>query len=235
MQLELFHDLREMLDKALVDFDRALGLNAANDGARAARGLTLLLKGNSAEGLVDVRTALDRNPNNYIAQIGQGLAMLLSGQTDRALLALNQVVGKNTTYDGLARTFRARALIEKKDTAGALGDLNIALGQRPNDPDALLLRSLVWLSMRDFDKSLDDLNKAITQRETVENHYVRAKIYEAQNKFDKASDDYRRATQLPAATVFDLLAQAEARQKTQQLTKKIPCGNSSSGTEGSCL
>jgi tetratricopeptide (TPR) repeat protein len=96
-----------------------------------------------------------------------------------------------------------------------------------------MTRSLIWLAMNDLPKSLDDLNKAIARHETVENYFVRAKIYEAQNKFDKAADDYRHATQLPAATVFDLLAQNEARQKAQQLTKKVPCGNSS-GT-GTCL
>jgi tetratricopeptide (TPR) repeat protein len=159
--------------------------------------------------------------------------MLTTGQTDRALVAPNQAVGKNTSYDVLARMLRARALLAKKDTSGALADLNIALGARPNDPGALLLRSLVWLDMRDFSKALDDLNKAIAERETVENYYVRAKVYEAQNKFDKATDDYRRSTQLPPATVFDVAAQTEARQKVQQLSKKVPCG-SSTGT-GTCL
>ena len=39
-------------DKALVDFDQALALYPAQDTARAARGLTLVLKGNTAEGVV---------------------------------------------------------------------------------------------------------------------------------------------------------------------------------------
>ena len=121
----------------------------------------------------------------------------------------------------------------KKDPTNALIDLNIALDQRPNDPEALLLRSLVWVATHDANKALDDLNKAIAQRETVENHYVRAKVYEAQGNFDKAADDYRRATQLPAASVFDVVAQNEAKQKTQQLSKKVPCGNSTGA--GTCL
>jgi tetratricopeptide (TPR) repeat protein len=222
-------------DKALVDFDQALALYPAQDTARAARGLTLVLKGNTAEGVVDIKTVLDRNPGHQIAQIGQGLAMLVSGQTDRALLALNQMIGKNTVYEHLARVLRARALLVKKDPAGALADLNVALDQRPNDPDALLLRSLVFFDKHETDKALDDLNKAIAQRETVENHFVRAKVYEAQSNFDKAAEDYRRATQLPAASVFDIKSQNEARQKVQQLSKKVPCGNSSSGGSGTCL
>jgi tetratricopeptide (TPR) repeat protein len=210
-------------DKALVDFDRALSINTANDDVRALRGLTLLLKGDSAEGLVDIRHVLDRNPNNTIAQIGQGLAMLLSGQTDRALVALNQVVGRSGTYDVLARTLRARALLAKEDTAGAMAEINTALGNVPDDPDALLLRSLILVDMGNYDQALEDLDKAIAKHETVENRYVRAKVHEAQNKLEKALEDYRQATKIAAGSVFDVEAQAEALQKVQQLAKKLPC------------
>jgi multidrug resistance efflux pump len=60
------------------------------------------------------------------------------------------------------------------------------------------------------------------------------KIYEAQSDFDKATEDYRRATQLAPAGVFDVLAQNEARQKIQQLSKKVPCGNTPAAG-GTCL
>jgi hypothetical protein len=62
------------------------------------------------------------------------------------------------------------------------------------------------------------------------NRYVRAKIHEAQNKLEKALEDYRRATEIAADSVFDTLAQAEALQKVQQLAKKVPCRGA-----GTCL
>jgi tetratricopeptide (TPR) repeat protein len=223
-------------DKALVDFDQALVLNQANDAARAARGLTLLLKGNSSEGLVDVKNALDRNPNNQMAELGQGLAMVLSGQYDRAIVALDQLIGKSVALDSLARLLRARAYLARKDTASAMADLNLVLGTRPNDADALRLRGIAWLANRDYDKALDDLTKAIAQRETVESYFVRAKIYEAQNSVDKATNDFRRATQLAPGSAFDLVAQAESKQKLQQLSKRVPCGNSvRNDKDGTCL
>jgi tetratricopeptide (TPR) repeat protein len=124
-------------------------------------------------------------------------------------------------------------LLAKNDTANALVGLNAVLGSRPNDSSALQTRSLVWLAMHSYENALDDLNKAIAQHETVEVYFARAKIYEAQNKLDKAADDYRRAIELPAATAFDVLAQAAAKQKTQQISKKVPCGNSTGA--GTCL
>jgi tetratricopeptide (TPR) repeat protein len=223
------------LDKALVDFDQALALNPMNDTARGARGLALLLKGNSAEGLVDIKNALDRNPNNQTAELGQGLAMLVSGQYDRAIVALNQVIGKAPSSDVFARTLRARAYLAKKDTVDAMTDLNLVLATRPNDGEALALRGIAYSATHEYDKALDDLTRAIAQHGSVERYFARATIFEAQNKIDKATDDYKSATHLAPASVFDVLAQAQSRQKIQQLGKRLPCGSGQGGKDDTCL
>jgi tetratricopeptide (TPR) repeat protein len=223
-------------DKAVVDFDRSLVLNPVNDTARASRGLVLLLKGNSAEGLVDVKNALDRNPNNQVAELGQGLAMLLSAQYDRAIVALDQLVGKTPTLDAFVRTLRARAYLGKKDAAGAMTDLNLVLATRPNDPDALSLRGIAFTSMKQYDKALDDLGKAIAQKPTIERYFARATAYEAKGDLDKATDDYRSATQMTPANVFDIAAQTQSKLKIQQLSKRTPCGSSGRGDkDDTCL
>jgi tetratricopeptide (TPR) repeat protein len=117
-----------------------------------------------------------------------------------------------------------------------MADLNLVLGTHPNDADALRLRGIAFSAMHDYDKALDDLSKAIARRQTVEGYFARAKIYEAQNNIDKATDDFRRATQLAATSVFDVLAQAESKQKIQQLTKRIPCGSPAKApSDGTCL
>ena len=47
-------------------------------------------------------------------------------------------------------------------------------------------------------------------------------MFEAQNDFDKASADLRRATELRPRNVFEAASQNAARQKLQQLAKRIP-------------
>ena len=215
----------KQLDKAVVDFDQAIVLNQMNDVARAARGLALLMKGSNAEGLVDVKNVLDRNPNNQVAQLGQGLAMLTSGQYDRSILALNQLVGKAPAFDTFARLLRARAYLGRSDADSAMADLNSVLSVQPNNADGLLLRGIVWSTKHDYTKALDDLSGAIAQHESVESYFARAKAYEAQNNATKAAQDYRRATELKPASVFDVLAQAASQQKVRQLSKQLPCGN----------
>jgi tetratricopeptide (TPR) repeat protein len=196
--------------------------------ARASRGLTLLFKGNSAEGLVDIKNALDRNPNNPTAELGQGLAMLMSGQFDRSIVALNPLIGKDGDF--LARTLRARAYLAKKDPISAMADLNQVLTTRPNDADALRLRGIVYSTTKDYERALDDLGRANELRETIEGYVARAAIYEAQGKTDKAASDYRRATELKPLNVFEMVAQAESKKKVDQLSKRVPCAK-----EGTCL
>jgi tetratricopeptide (TPR) repeat protein len=215
----------KQLDKAVVDFDQAIVLNQGNEVARAARGLALLMKGSNAEGLVDIKNVLDRNPNNQVAQLGQGLAMLTSAQYDRSIVALNQLVGKAPAFETLARLLRARAYLGRNDVDNAMADLNAVLSAQPNNADGLLLRGLVRSSKHDYAKALDDLSGAIAQHESVEAYFARAKAYEAQNNSTKAAEDYRRATELKPASVFDLLAQNASQQKIKQFSKQLPCGN----------
>ena len=191
-----------------------------------------MLKGRSAEGLVDINSALDKNPNNQAAQLGRGLALLTSGQFDRAVVSFNQIVGKMTD-DTLVRILRARAFAAMNKPADAMSDLDYVLNLRPGFADALVVRGLVWSAMTEYGKARDDLDRAISQKETVESYFARAKVFEAQNNPKKATDDYRRATQLTAAGVFDVLAQAEAKRKIQELSKRLPCGGS--GQAGTCL
>ena len=224
------------LDKALVDFDQALVIDPTSDSARGARGLALMLKGNGAEGLVDIKSALERNPRNQLAELGQGVAMLTTGQNDRAIVALDQLVGKTATFDALARTLRARAFLAKHDATNAMTDLNLVLGTRPNDPDALSLRGIAFSIQRQYDKALDDLGKAIAQNPTIERYFARAGVYEAKGDLDKATGDYRSATQMNPANVFDIAAQAQSKLKIQQLSKRTPCGGSGRGDkDDTCL
>jgi len=115
----------------------------------------------------------------------------------------------------------------------AMSDLNYVLNLRPGFPDALALRGIAWSAMLDYSKARDDLDRAIVQKETVESYFARAKVHEALNNPKKATDDFRRATQLTPTSVFDVLAQAESKRKIQELSKRLPCGDS--GQAGTCL
>lgn len=90
--------------------------------------------------------------------------------------------------------------------------------------------------MKQYDKALDDLGNAIAQKPTIERYVARAGAYKAKGDLDKATGDYRSATQMNPANVFDAAAQAQSKLKIQQLSKRIPCGSSGSGNkDDTCL
>jgi Tfp pilus assembly protein PilF len=90
--------------------------------------------------------------------------------------------------------------------------------------------------LKQYDRALDDLGKAIAQKPTIERYFARAGVYEAKGDPDKAMGDYRSATQMTPANVFDVAAQAQSKLKIQQLSKRTPCGNSGRGDkDDTCL
>ena len=98
------------------------------------------------------------------------------------------------------------------------------------------MRGLAFSAQRDYPKALEDLNQAIEKQETVEDYAARAAVFEAQNQFDKAATDLRRATQLVPKHIFEVVAQNNAKQKLQQLSKRIPCeGAGQAKNSGTCL
>ena len=236
VQRGMTHIALNDIDKALLDFDKALTLNPLDDNARAARGLALLTKGNIAEGLPDINRVLERNPKNELALLGRGIELLSSGQSDRAIAVFNQLVEGPSDDDISPRMLRARAFLLRKDTANAMQDLNYVLNFRPGNAEALTLRGIAFSGTQNYDKALADLNQGLGKLETIEGYFTRAKIYELKNDVPHATADFRRAAELKPKSLFDLVAQVEARKQVEQLSKRLPCGSSGrSQSDGACL
>jgi tetratricopeptide (TPR) repeat protein len=170
-----------------------------------------------------------------MALLGRGFAMLTTGQFDRAVLAFNQLIPKMTD-DHAARVLRARAYLGKNDTSDAMTDLNYVLTFTPENTEALTLRGEVRSSLHDYAAALADLNHALDKQETVEGYFARGKIYEEQADVPHATSDFRRASELKPKAIFDLIAQAEAKKRVQQLSKRLPCGSAGrTENDGACL
>ena len=91
-----------------------------------------------------------------------------------------------------------------------------------------------WLVKKDYARALADLDQAMSlDQADLESYYFRARVYEAQGKNDLAIADLRKATGFSPRTVFEALAQADAKKRIEQLNKAIPC--TSSGDAGTCL
>jgi tetratricopeptide (TPR) repeat protein len=100
----------------------------------------------------------------------------------------------------------------------------------------LAAHGLALSKKHDLTNALADLDRAIAQESGVESYYIRAEIYEARNENDHAIADFRKATEVRPKTLFDFLAQVDAKKRMEDLAKRIPCGTSGRGGVGdSCL
>jgi hypothetical protein len=185
------------------------------------------------EGVVDLNSALERDPNNQIALLGPGASMLISDQFDRAIIVFNQIIGKFTD-DTNARLLRT-------SLSGAEGhpecDVRCRLclqhpARRPRTADG---SRAIWSAMQDYPKAIDDLTQAVAKRETVENYIARGRPMR-RGTMPRALHPTSAMRDRAPRSVFDVLAQAAVKQKVDQFSKKIPCGNSAgSYSEKTCL
>jgi tetratricopeptide (TPR) repeat protein len=167
--------------------------------------------------------------------LGRGAVMTVTGEPDRAIVSFNEVIAR-LPENALAYLLRGRALLVKEDLDGALADFDHALRLLPSYADALAAHSLVLSKKHDLTTALADVDRAIAQQPSVEGYSVRAEIYEARGENDRAIADLRKATEVRPKTIFDFLAQVDAKKHMDDLGKRIPCGTSGrSGVGDSCL
>jgi tetratricopeptide (TPR) repeat protein len=220
--------------EASVEFDRALALDARNDEARAGLGTALLLKGRIAEAMPDFDRALEIDPANTIALFGRAAGLLVTGQVDRAIVALDNYLARDKN-NAVVYGLHGHAVLVKGDVDKAIADFDHALALQPGSADALTGRGLAWLKKRDYDRALEDLNRAIETGASIASYSARASVYEAQGKGDLAMADLHKAAELKPKSVFDAISQANARQRAQQLGKRLPCGSAGASTNNTCL
>ena len=83
---------------------------------------------------------------------------------------------------------------------------------------------------------MDDLNRAIDAGGgSIFSYATRAAVYEAKGERELEIADLRKTTEMKPKTVFDMLAQATAKQRVQQLSKQLPCGSTGGAMNSSCL
>jgi tetratricopeptide (TPR) repeat protein len=170
------------LDRALAEYDRAIGVNPKYAEALAGRGIALVLKGRAGEAMSDFDRALEVDPRNGVAFAGRALAMLASGQAERAVVAFDEAIANGSdepfTYFG-----RGRAFLQKGDLDKAKADLDRAIALDAKLADAYAARGLVLMKKQDIAGARADLDRAIAlDPKKIETFNVSGAIYELQGK-----------------------------------------------------
>ena len=103
-------------DKALLDFDKALSLDADNYQALSNKGVTLAMRGNATankkhveQGIALIEQALQLAPKDVASLYNMALACKIDGQYDKAITYFKNVIaadpGNTWSYYGIATIY----------------------------------------------------------------------------------------------------------------------------------
>jgi tetratricopeptide (TPR) repeat protein len=158
------YQLKGMADKAIMDCDRAVGLDATNAEAFYNRGRAARKKGDLARAIADYSAAIRLSPRSSKgfakSYNNRGDAYAEVGDTDRAMADFEQAISLDPSY---AKAHHNRGVIHSRrgDLDRAIADYSKALDLDPALERALVARGNVYLRKRDTERAIADYRAAL--------------------------------------------------------------------------
>jgi tetratricopeptide (TPR) repeat protein len=158
------YQLKGMADKAIMDCDRAVGLDPANAEAFYNRGRAARKKGDIARAIADYSAAIRLSPRSSKgfakSYNNRGDAYAEVGDTDRAMADFDQAISLDPSY---AKAHHNRGVIHSRrgDLDRAIADYSKALDLDPTLARALVARGNVYLRKRDAERAIADYRAAL--------------------------------------------------------------------------
>jgi tetratricopeptide (TPR) repeat protein len=176
-------------DRAIADFDQAIGLNPKDAGAHSDRGAAYEGKGDNDRALADYTLAININPNFPQAYNNRGRIYDLKGEYDRAIADLSMAISLAPKVSPIYRN-RGNAYNHKGEYDRAITDLSMAISLDPKAALPYGYRGLAYGKKGDFDRAMADANEAIALDPRDASGYSnRAAIHVLRGDADRAIAD----------------------------------------------
>lgn len=189
--------------KALADFDKAIGMQATAATYRERAALHRAL-GHKAESLADLRAAQELDPGNTGTLYALASELAKLGRLDEALALLQPRIDEEGENQPDLLAAKGAALGHARDAAGALAALDAAIAKRPGN--AGFLNGRCWIKGTldvQLDTALKDCTRAIelgSGGAAAAALDSRALVYFRMRRFEEALADINAALeQRPAA------------------------------------
>jgi tetratricopeptide (TPR) repeat protein len=183
-------------EKALSDFDTAIGLKHEFPEAFHNRALVLLVIGKPKEAIEDFNQALAYNPQYADAYTDRGNAYLVLGKIDLAINDFNRAIRLNPTLFK-AYNSRGTAYTELGNFDKAIGDYTMAIKYNADYYEAYYNRGNIYYNKKEFDKALIDYDQTLQLNPYfVDAYFNRANVNYAQRKYLLAINDYNSTLKL---------------------------------------
>lgn len=192
--------------KAIEDYSKAISLNPEYAEAYNNRGIAYYNSGvhsgnqrHLERAMQDFGKVIALKPNSYSAHFAQGAIYIQKEQYDKAIEEMNKAIFMNPE-EGVAYVGRGFIYLKMKpaqiDKAVADFDKVIAMGSLWTAM-AFSNRGAVWVMKNQYDKAIEDLNKAIDLGPgNVQAYIARGIAFFLKKQYNRATEDLNRAVEL---------------------------------------
>ncbi len=183
-------------DRAIADFNQALGINPNYVEAYSNRGGAYQKKGDFDQAMADYNQALMISSNSAEAYYNRGSAYYEKGNLDQAMADFNQALVIDPNYAG---TYYARGTVymDKGDFDQAMADYNQALMISSNSAEAYYNRGSAYYEKGNLDQAMADFNQALViDPNYAGTYYARGTVYMDKGDLDQAMADFNQALRI---------------------------------------
>ena len=183
-------------DRAIEDFDKAIGLNPEYADAYFNRGTAHSTLNQHEKAIENYNKAIELDPNLALAYSNRGLAYYSLNKHDEAIADYNEAIELDPNF-ALAYYNRGLAYYSLNKHDEAIADWNKAIELDPNLALAYNNRGAAYDSLKKYDEAIADYNEAIKLDPNLAMAYNnRGLTYYGLNRYDEAIADYNKAIEL---------------------------------------
>jgi tetratricopeptide (TPR) repeat protein len=177
-------------DRAILDYDQAIRLNANHASALSNRGAAYAGKGDYDQAIQNYDEAIRLNPDHADAFSNRGVAYARKGDYDRAIQNYDEAIRlkpnhANALYD------RGNAYRHKGDYDRAIQNYDEAIRLNPKHVNAFSNRGIAYARKGDYDRAIQNYDEAIRLNPKHANaFYNRGNAYKHKGDYNQAVQDY---------------------------------------------
>ncbi|MDR1430403.1 MAG: tetratricopeptide repeat protein, partial [Spirochaetaceae bacterium] len=205
--------LNGQYDKAIEEYTRSIGLNAAFAAVYAARGNAYNRKGDFGPAVGDYSRALRLEPDSAEVYNYRGFAYAAGGDFGRAIEDYSRAIGGRTGYAD-AYYNRARAYEGRGEHEKAIADYSKVIELEPRNASAYNRRGCVFYDLFDDDRAIRDFGEAIRLASGNAVYYHnRGNAWYSKGDYERALADLNQALALDPRYVSAYRSRAAVWQK----------------------
>lgn len=217
----IIYGLKENYDAALLDLDRAIGMNASLPLLYALRGAFYDENGNHDKAIADFDRSIKLNPADPDLYLWRGDSNASKGSLAEAIEDYNTALKLNPAYVD-AYSARARVFEKRGDYPHAIADYGAIINLQPDNIEAYNDRAQFYEKREDYARAIADYDEMI-RRKPLEAEYFfsRGFLYNRKGEIDQAIEDYTKAIALSSKEASFYKARARAYESKSDLDRAI--------------